>query len=109
MTFLKFYESVFKRKLEKIIAPTAETQMMSFPGDMASYGAAGALVKSDYARPGIDGTMIYFSVEDCSKQESLVSLAGGQIVKPKFSIDEFGWVTLCKDTEGNLFGLNSMK
>ena len=106
---VKFYETVFKRKLDKIMDPTGETQMMSFPGDMTSYGAGGALVKSDYAHPGIGGTMIYFSVDDCSEQESLVSLAGGKIVKSKFSIGKFGWVALCKDTEGNLFGLNSMK
>ena len=32
-----------------------------------------------------------------------------KIGRPKFSIGEFGWVTLCEDTEGNLFGLSSMK
>ena len=106
---VKFYETVLKRKLDKLVDPTGETQMMSFPGDMTSYGAAGALVKSDYTHPGIGGTVIYFGVDDCSEQESLVSLAGGKVVKSKFSIGEFGWVALCKDTEGNLFGLNSKK
>ena len=106
---VKFYETVLKRKLDKLVDPTGETQMMSFPGDMTSYGAAGALVKSDYTHPGIGGTVIYFGVDDCSEQESLVSLAGGKVVKSKFSIGEFGWVVLCKDTEGNLFGLNSKK
>jgi uncharacterized protein len=102
-----FYESVFEFKLEAIIDPTGETQMMSFPGSMNAYGASGALVKSDHARPGIGGTMLYFSVEDCAVQEVRVVAAKGQIVRPKFSIGEFGWVTLCIDTEGNMFGLNS--
>ena len=104
-----FYEGVLKQKLEKIGDPTGETQMMSFPGDMKSYGASGALVKSNHSRPGMGGTMVYFSVEDCSVEESRVVAAGGKIVRPKFSIGEFGWVTLCEDTEGNMFGLNSMK
>lgn len=104
-----FYESILKQKLEKMGDPTGETQMMSFPADMSSYGAAGALVKSEYSKPGVGGTMVYFSVEDCSVEESRVVAAGGKIVRPKFSIGEFGWVTLCEDTEGNMFGLNSMK
>jgi uncharacterized protein len=104
-----FYEGVLKQKLEQIGDPTGESQMMSFPGDMGAYGASGALVKSEHSRPGIGGTMVYFSVEDCSVEESRVAAAGGKIVRPKFSIGEFGWVTLCADTEGNMFGLNSMK
>jgi uncharacterized protein len=104
-----FYESVLNQKLEKIDDPTGETQMMSFPGDMASYGASGALVKSSHSSPGMGGTMVYFSVEDCSVEESRVVAAGGKIVRTKFSIGQFGWVTLCEDTEGNMLGFNSMK
>jgi predicted enzyme related to lactoylglutathione lyase len=104
-----FYETVLKQKLEQMGDPTGETQMMSFPADMNVYGAAGALVKSEYSKPGAGGTMLYFSVEDCSVEESRVEAAGGKVVRPKFSIGEFGWVTLCEDTEGNMFGLNSMK
>jgi uncharacterized protein len=103
-----FYESVLQQKLEPIGDPTGETQMMSFSADMQSYGASGALVKSTYARPGMGGTMVYFSVEDCLAEEARVAAAGGSIVRPKFSIGPFGWVTLCTDTEGNMFGLNSM-
>ena len=83
---VSFYESVLKQKLEKIGDPTGETQMMSFPADMAAYGASGALVKSEHSRPGVGGTMLYFSVEDCSAEESRVLAAGGGIVRPKFSI-----------------------
>lgn len=104
-----FYELVLNQKLEKIGDPTGETQMMSFPANMTSYGASGALVKSQYSGPGVGGTMVYFGVEDCSVEEARVSTAGGKIVRPKFSIGEFGWVTLCEDTEGNRFGLSSMK
>jgi uncharacterized protein len=104
-----FYNAVLGRSLEKIGDPTGETQMMSFPANLSAYGASGALVRSAHARPGIGGTMVYFSVEDCAVEQSRVNLAGGKVVRPKFSIGEFGWVTLCTDTEGNMFGLNSMK
>ncbi len=104
-----FYEHVLASKLEPIGDPTGETQMMAFPTDMGSYGAGGALVKSPYARPGAGGTMVYFSVEDCAVLQARVAPAGGKLVRPKFSIGEFGWVSLCEDTEGNMFGLSSMK
>jgi uncharacterized protein len=104
-----FYERVLGQKLEQLVDPTGETQMMSFPANMEAYGASGALVKSKYSRPGVGGTMVYFSVEDCSVQESRVIAEKGTIVRSKFSIGAFGWVVLCIDTEGNMFGLNSMK
>ena len=100
---------MLKQKLEKIADPTGETEMMSFSGDMKSYGASGALVKSKYSKPGVGGTMVYFSVEDCAVEEARVIKAGGKLLRPKFSIGEFGFVSLCEDIEGNQFGLNSMK
>lgn len=106
---VSFYETVLGQKLEEMGDPTGETQMMSFPADMSTYGAAGALTKSEYASPGVGGTVIYFASQDTAVEEARVVAAGGQVIRPKFSIGDFGWVTLCQDTEGNIFGLNSMK
>lgn len=106
---VKFYESILKQELVEIVDPTGETQMMSFSGDMTIYGAGGALVKSKYSMPGVGGTIVYFSVEDCKEHEALVIEAGGKVARSKFSIGDYGWVTLCEDTEGNLFGLSSPK
>ncbi|KAG1651442.1 Cytochrome c biogenesis ATP-binding export protein CcmA [Nymphon striatum] len=98
-----FYGTVLGRALEAMGDPTGETQMMSFPADMGVYGAAGALTKSEHGKPGVGGTIVYFSVEDCAVNEARVIEAGGIVIRPKFSIGEFGWVTLCQDTEGNMF------
>lgn len=104
-----FYEAVLQKQLELMGDPTGETVMRSFPANMSAYGASGALVKSPHASPGPGGTMIYFSVDDCSVEEQRVAAAGGRILRPKFSIGQFGWVTLCMDTEGNTVGLSSMR
>lgn len=104
-----FYESVLQQPLEPVGDPTGETQMMGFSADMGAYGAGGALVKSSHAPPGVGGTLVYFSVDDCAIEGARVAAAGGKVVRPKFSIGAFGWVSLCVDTEGNLFGLSSMK
>ncbi len=103
-----FYEAVLQQKLEPIGDPTGETQMMAFPTDMGVYGAGGALVKSPYAKPGVGGTLVYFSVEDCATEALRVVPAGGKVIRPKSSIGDFGWVSVCEDSEGNLFGLSSM-
>ncbi|MGP6087175.1 VOC family protein [Antarctobacter jejuensis] len=105
---VEFYETVLGAKLEPMGDPTGESQMRSFPAEMSAYGAGGALTKSPHGAPGVGGTIIYFMVEDCAAQEPRVTAGGGQVVRPKFSIGEFGFVTLCMDTEGNMFGLNSM-
>jgi len=107
-----FYETVLEQKLENMSDPTdSGMQMMNFPMDesMSKYGAPGALVKMEGFQPGVGGTLVYFAVADCAIEESRVANAGGEVVKPKESLDEFGFMSLCKDTEGNMFGLHSMK
>lgn len=104
-----FYETVLGIKMEAMGDPTGESQMMSFPADMAAYGAGGALTKSPHAGPGVGGTIVYFSVQDCAVEQKRIAQAGGQVVRPKFSIGEFGFIVLCMDTEGNMFGLNSLQ
>lgn len=104
-----FYQAVLGRKMEPIIDPTGETQMMSFPADMTAYGAGGALAKSKHGSPGPGGTVVYFNVQDCAVVGDKVPDAGGVVLRPKFSIGEYGWVTLCQDTEGNIFGLSSQQ
>lgn len=104
-----FYSAVLDVELEPMTDPTGESEMKSFAGNMGTYGAAGALVKAPYGKPGQGGTQIYFSVEDCAAQQASVEQAGGQIIRPKFSIGEFGFVVLAQDTEGNVIGFNSLR
>jgi predicted enzyme related to lactoylglutathione lyase len=58
---------------------------------------------------GGNSTLVYFSCEDCAVEESRVVPAGGKIEKEKFSIGPYGFITLAYDTEGNMFGLHSLK
>ncbi|GAA6181373.1 VOC family protein [Shimia sp. NS0008-38b] len=104
---VQFYQTVLGCTLETIGDPTGEMQMRAFPTEMSQYGAGGAISKSPYARPGAGGTVVYFNCTDCAVEEARVTEAGGHILRPKFSIGEFGFVTLCQDTEGNVFGLSS--
>lgn len=105
-----FYKKVLKREFEYISDPTDENVVMKgFVTDMECYGAGGALVKREGAKPMAGGTTVYFGVEDCAEEESRVEGAGGKVLNPKMSIGEYGFVSICMDSEGNIFGLSSMK
>jgi uncharacterized protein len=105
----KFYESVFKLKLEELKSPLPELEMWSFPSDKDGWGCSGALVKMKGAEPHGLGTVIYFGSEDCAVEEKRVAAAGGQVHKPKMSIGQYGFISLVVDTEGNMIGVHSMK
>jgi uncharacterized protein len=106
----QFYESVLGVKLDVLSDPNdTGIEMLSFPSDMEKYGASGALVKMEGFRAGGNSTLIYFSCDDCAVEESKVEAAGGRVQKPKMSIGEFGFISLAIDSEGNMFGLYSMK
>ena len=105
----KFYETVLQKKLSKLDAPTNELQMMSFPMEKDASGATGALVKMEGVKAGGNSTIVYFVSDDCAKEESRVASAGGKVMKPKFAIGPYGFIMLAFDTEGNIFGVHSMK
>jgi len=106
----RFYESVLSVNLDVLGDPDdTSIEMLSFPSDMEKYGASGALVKMEGFKAGGNSTLIYFSCDDCAVEESKVEAAGGHIQKPKMSIGEYGFISLAVDSEGNMFGLHSMK
>ena len=108
----KFYESVFQTELKSMGDPTGGAdglEMWSFPGDMTSMGASGALCKMDGFGPSPGGILIYFACEDCAIEEKRAAQFGGKVVKPKMSLGTHGAMSLIADTEGNIIGLHSMK
>ena len=103
----RFYESVFQAKLERLNSPNLE--MWAFPMRMERIGASGALVRTDGVPSGGNSTLVYFHSHDCSVEVSRVVESGGRIHRGKMSIGQYGFVALAYDTEGNLFGVHSMK
>ena len=103
----KFYEAVLQVKLEKLGSP--EMEMWSFPMAMEGVGASGSLVKMKGVPSGGNSTLVYFSCADCAIEAARVAPAGGHIDREKMSIGQYGFIALAVDTEGNMFGLHSMK
>lgn len=102
-----FYEAVLKVEFTPLPAP--EIDMQAFPMNPDLPGSPGALVKMEGVPAGAGGTLIYFSCQDCGEEASRVEAAGGKVFKPKFDIGEYGFIAIATDTEGNMFGLHSLK
>jgi uncharacterized protein len=106
-----FYEEVFSIDLSELGDPTEEDfKMLAFPSDMESKNrTSGAIVYHTDMKAGGNSTIVYFGSEDCSVEEARAERAGGEILRPKMSIGEYGFISLVKDPDGNTIGIHSMK
>ena len=102
-----FYQSVFGAPLERLDSPQIE--MWAFPMHRDQHGSPGALVHMPGFPAGRNSVIVYFTCEDCAVQEGKAAASGGRIEKKKFSIGQYGFISLVYDTEGNMIGLHSMK
>jgi predicted enzyme related to lactoylglutathione lyase len=102
-----FYEKTFQLTLQSLESPGLE--MWAFPMLPDKPGCPGALVKMSGKDSGSGGIIIYFSCADCAVEAARSVQNGGQIQREKFSIGEYGFISLVLDTEGNLIGLHSMQ
>jgi predicted enzyme related to lactoylglutathione lyase len=110
----KFYTAVIGTTFTDTGAPgdSPAGMKMAFFSPMENQGVSGALIQMAGTKDGGGNdvnTMVYFPCKDCSIEESRIAAAGGIVHKPKFSIGEFGFCSICVDTEGNPFGLFSME
>lgn len=81
--------------------------MAFFPMEMDKPGVGGALVKTENCAPSVEGTTVYFPVDDIEKTLQKISSAGGATVIPKTDIGQFGHFGQFKDSEGNRVGLHT--
>ena len=101
-----FYEKMLDLQLVQLASEGME--MWTFPMLDNGPGAMGALVKMEGCPSGGNSTLVYFGCADCAVEVGRVVKAGGQVCQEKFSIGQYGFCALAKDTEGNMFGLHSM-
>jgi predicted enzyme related to lactoylglutathione lyase len=104
-----FYEAVLQRSLSDLPSPDPQMQLLAFSMNQEGYGACGALVKHPMMNPGVGGTVVYFSCQDCAQEAERAAAHGGQICLPKMGIGPYGFIAWIIDSEGNTVGLHSMQ
>lgn len=85
----KFYTEVFNLKLTDVPTTNSKHSNMQYAVFSNIYNkdeTIGALVKIDEAKPGIGGTLVYFSTEDILASLKKVEVAGGKIIRPKLQV-----------------------
>ncbi|MGZ8292545.1 MAG: VOC family protein [Telluria sp.] len=102
-----FYESTLDLQLSRLDSPGIE--MWAFPMQEERYGAPGALVRMPGFPSGGNSVLVYFTCTDCAVEAAKAASAGGKVEKEKFSIGQYGFISLVTDTEGNMIGLHSMQ
>jgi predicted enzyme related to lactoylglutathione lyase len=108
----KFYETILATKLTPLPMPDGlpnTMRMMAFPMESSMFGASGALVQMEGFAAGGNSTIVYFSSVDCAIEAGRVIAAGGTLHQEKISLGQYGFMALAMDTEGNMFGIHSMK
>ena len=101
---IKFYSTVFQFQFEKDIIDGNE--MALFPFTETLSGISGALAKGEIYEPTKAGILIYFKTNDIDETLRLAVQNGGQILYPKTSNGELGFVAEFEDCEGNRIALH---
>lgn len=101
---IRFYKAVFHFDFEREIIDNNE--MALFPLADDHLGISGALAKGEIYRPTKDGVVIYFKAADIDEMLKRVVDNGGQVLYPKTSNGDLGFVAEFEDSEGNRIALH---
>ena len=104
-----FYQVAFGIHMEDMNMRGME--MASFPSEMGSGKASGALVKSEYNIPSKEGVLIYLNANpDMTKVLNRIESEGGQVTMGRTLISpEIGYMANFIDTEGNRIAIHSQE
>ncbi|MFM1876397.1 MAG: hypothetical protein RL266_2134 [Bacteroidota bacterium] len=108
---IQFYKDVFGFEFHRMKMP--QLDMAMFPSVNDGMGSGGALVHNkEFYKPLDNGVLIYFTSPSGNVANELckVEAAGGKIFVPRTQIsEEYGYMGIIIDTEGNRIGLHSRK
>jgi uncharacterized protein len=95
-----FYKSVFGWKVEKWQGPSDYWLMTT--GDEKEPGITGGVATR--IKPN-DTTAVIYDVPSVDEYSEKVIASGGEIREKKKTISGVGYLVMCRDTEGNTFGV----
>lgn len=96
----KFYTSVFDWKMEKISLNNVDHYFIfSKDYEQESFGH---ITKREQK---INCIVDYIGVSSIEESFKKIDENNGTVMIPKTAINGYGWYALCRDSEGNIFGL----
>ena len=103
----QFYESILEIEITEM--NVLDTQIGMFP--MEEYSNWGSISKCDQHKPSKDGTLIYLNADnDIPGMLEKVKAGGGELLTPKTKLsDQFGFIAVFLDTEGNRIALHALE
>ncbi len=99
-----FYEKAFGWKISSYGMEGMDYWLVT-AGEDAEPGINGAIAKKDEVHPTTVNTLSVASFEEAAEK---IKAAGGEVLGPKMAVQGVGYMSYCKDTEGNLFGIMQM-
>jgi len=103
----KFYETIFETELQNM-EPGNGLKMAMFP--VKEGGVSGALCEhKDFYKPSHDGALVYLNADpDLQRVLDRIKKQGGNELVPKTQIsEEYGYMAVFEDSEGNRVALHS--
>jgi predicted enzyme related to lactoylglutathione lyase len=97
---IAFYERVFGWTITGWEGPMEYWLVTAGPDDEP--GINGAITRRTTAAQATTCSMSSRSVDESAKK---VVEAGGSVITPKGAVPGVGYLVMCKDTEGNVFGI----
>ncbi|MCH8288307.1 MAG: VOC family protein [Candidatus Marinimicrobia bacterium] len=103
----KFYSTILSVEIKVLELPNFTMGLLPSDGKNVS----GAIISNESYEPRDQGVLIYLNGrDDLNKMLSKVEGEGGKVIMEKRQInEEFGYMALFMDTEGNRIALHSRK
>jgi predicted enzyme related to lactoylglutathione lyase len=99
-----FYEKTFGWKFNKYGGEATDYWLVTM-GEDVEPGINGAFLRRSTSHYTTVNTISVTSLEDAAKE---IKAAGGEVLGPKMAVPSVGYMTYCKDMEGNIFGIMQM-
>lgn len=99
---VNFYKKAFGWRFSK---QAGMNYWLAYAGEDEEWGIDGAIAEKDAFHPTTINTISVPSFEETVEK---IKSSGGEILGPKMPVPGIGYMTYCRDTEGNIFGIMQM-
>jgi predicted enzyme related to lactoylglutathione lyase len=101
----EFYKKVFGWTMQRMnnpVRPEEDYWTFETKDDEGKRGLSGGLMKRQSPQQTVTN---YITVSSIDEYSSKINQSGGKIIIPKITLPNMGFISVCLDSENNMFGL----